>query len=193
MTGTPIRHPVTQKIVYQQTPVRNQLINQTPSSAAQTVSRKLIQKSVKLLNIPRLKASDKVSTSTTQPVNIFPSNNTSNDTGSKSLSIPQLKAPIAPMPKLPAQQALLPQEKSFFINPELIPYKDKEAVAVFKAPELDDFLLSPVLGDQITDSTLMHRYLPKQADINRIMEQISRKYLTKLQLPCKLGICKLHT
>ena len=32
----------------------------------------------------------------------------------------------------------------------------------------------------------MHRYLPKQADIDRIMEQISRKYLTKLQLPCSI-------
>ena len=58
--------------------------------------------------------------------------------------------------------------------------------AVFKAPELDDFLLPPVLGDQITDSTLIHRYLPKQADIDRIMGQISRKYLTKLQLPCSI-------
>ena len=32
----------------------------------------------------------------------------------------------------------------------------------------------------------MHRYLPKQADIDKIMEQISRKYLTKLQLPCSI-------
>ena len=32
----------------------------------------------------------------------------------------------------------------------------------------------------------MHRYLPKQADIDRIMQQISRKYLTKLQLPCSI-------
>ena len=30
----------------------------------------------------------------------------------------------------------------------------------------------------------MHRYLPKQADIDRIMDQINRKYLAKLQLPC---------
>ena len=28
-----------------------------------------------------------------------------------------------------------------------------------KAPELDDFLLPHALGDQITDSTLMHRYI----------------------------------
>ena len=83
------------------------------------------------------------------------------------------------MPKLPAQQALLPQENPFDINSELIPYKDKEVEAIFKAPELDDFLLPPVLGDQITDSTLMHRYLLKQADIDRIMDQISRRYLNK--------------
>ena len=51
---------------------------------------------------------------------------------------------------------------------------------------MDDFLLPPVLGDQITDTTLMHRHLPKQTDIDRIMEQINRKYLTKLQLPCSI-------
>ena len=32
----------------------------------------------------------------------------------------------------------------------------------------------------------MHRFLSRQADIDRIMEQISRKYLTKLQLPCSI-------
>ena len=34
--------------------------------------------------------------------------------------------------------------------------------------------------------TLMHRYLPRQSDIDKIMEQIKRKYITKLQLPCSL-------
>ena len=57
---------------------------------------------------------------------------------------------------------------------------------VFKTPDLDDFLLPPVLGDQITGATLMHRYLPRQSDINKIMEQIRKKYLTKLQLLCSL-------
>ena len=32
----------------------------------------------------------------------------------------------------------------------------------------------------------MHRYLPKQTDIDRIMDQINRKYLAKLQLPCAI-------
>ena len=80
----------------------------------------------------------------------------------------------------------MPQENPFDIQSDLIPYQDKEMEPVFKTPDLDDFLLPPVLGDQITDATLMHRYLPRQSDINKIMEQIKRKYLTKLQLPCSL-------
>ena len=39
----------------------------------------------------------------------------------KVLHIPQFKAPIAYMPKLPPQQALLPQQNPFDINSELIP------------------------------------------------------------------------
>ena len=80
----------------------------------------------------------------------------------------------------------MPQNNPFDINSELIPFQEQEVGAVFKTPELDDFLLPPVLGDQITDTTLMHRHLPKQTDIDRMMEQIKRKYLTKLQLPCSI-------
>ena len=80
----------------------------------------------------------------------------------------------------------MPQENLFDIQSDLIPYQDKELEPVFKTPDLDNFLLPLVLGDQITDSTLMNRYLPRQSDINKIMEQIKRKYLTKLQLPCSL-------
>ena len=183
LTKTPSLTPGKQNTTYQQTPVRSQLITKTPISAAQAVSRKLIQKSVKLLNTPKHKPNLKSYPQMNPNAKLFPSTDTSVHTGNESLEVPQLKMPIASMPKLPPQQVLLPQENPFDINSELIPYNDKEVEAVFKAPELDDFLLPPVLGDQITDSTLMHRYLPKQADIDRIMEQISRKYLTKLQLP----------
>ena len=176
ITRSPSLTPSTQNIAHQQTPVRSQLINKTPISAAQALSRKLIQKSVKLLNAPKLKPSAKIPTDVAPTVKLFPSNQTPINTGSESLDILQFKAPIAPMPKLPPQQALLPQENPFDINSDLIPYQGKEVEAVFKAPELEDFLLPPVLGDQITDTTLMHRYIPKQADIDRIMEQINRKY-----------------
>ena len=53
LTKTPSLTPGKQNIAHQQTPVRSQLINKTPISAAQAVSRKLIQKGVKLLNAPK--------------------------------------------------------------------------------------------------------------------------------------------
>ena len=132
LTRTTSLTPATQNIAHQQTPVRSQLINKTPISAAQAVSRKLIQKSVKLLNAPKLKPSYKVPTGVAPTVKLFPSNITPTNTGSEILDIPQLEAPIASMPKLPPQQALLPQENPFDINSELIPYQDKEVEAVFK-------------------------------------------------------------
>ena len=42
----------------------------------------------------------------------------------------------------------MPQENPFDIQSDLIPYQDKEMEPVFKTPDLDDFLLPPVLGDQ---------------------------------------------
>ena len=70
---------------------------------------------------------------------------------------------MANIPKLPRQQPLMPQENPFDLQSDLIPYQDKEMEPVFKTLDLDDFLLPPVLGDQITDSTLRHRYLPRQS------------------------------
>ena len=189
-----------------QTPVRGQQMIKTPISSAQQASRKLIQRSVKLLNTPR----STTDTSLPSPVKLFPStqydhvNTRSSEdtltdrnlTANRALSTdkhvdettlaPNFRQPLANIPKLPPQQTLMPQENPFDIQSDLIPHQEKEIEPIFKTPVLDDFLLPPVLGDQITDTTLMHRYLPRQSDIDRIMEQIKRKYLTKLQLPCSL-------
>ena len=169
-----------------QAPVRHTVSNQPNLSPAQLASRKLIQKSVKILNTPRLKVTDKITLQTPKPVAPFPLRDQSLNTETSSIEIPLAKPPGPPAPKLPPQQALMPQNNPFDINSELIPFQEQEVEAVFKTPELDDFLLPPVLGDQITDRTLMHRHLPKQTDIDRIMEQINRKYLPKQQLPCSI-------
>ena len=186
LTKTPSLTPGKQNTTYQQTPVRSQLITKTPISAAQAVSRKLIQKSVKLLNAPKHKPNLKSYPQMNPNAKLFPSTDTSVHTGNESLEAPQLKCLLPLCQNYLLNKFYYHKKNPFDINSELIPYNDKEVEAVFKAPELDDFLLPPVLGDQITDSTLMHRYLPKQSDIDRIMEQISRKYLTKLQLPCSI-------
>ena len=109
-TNTPSLTPGTQQRAHQQTPVRSQLITKTPISAAQSVSRKVIQKSVKLLNTPKHKPNPKSYPQINPSAKLFPSTDTSVHTGNESLEAPQLKMPVAPLPKLPPQQVLLPQE-----------------------------------------------------------------------------------
>ena len=58
--------------------------------------------------------------------------------------------------------------------------------SVFKRPEMADFEIPPVLEEMIPDGTLIHKHLPKQADIDKILTQINRKYLRKMHLPCSL-------
>ena len=130
-----------------------------------------------MLNTSKLKTSDKIAPQTPQPVAPFPLRDQTSNTEVSPVEIPLAKPPGQNAPKLPPQQALMPQSNPFDINSELISFQEQEVEAVFKTPELDDFLLPPVLGDQITDTTLMHRHLRKQTDIDRIMEQINRKYL----------------
>ena len=166
-----------------QTPVRHTVSNQPNLSPAQLASKKLIQKSVKMLNTPKLKTPDKIAPQTPQPVAPFPLRDQTSNTEVSPIEIPLAKPPGQPAPKLPPQQALMPQNNPFDINSELILFQEQEVEAVFKTPELDDFLLPPVLGDQITDTTLMHRHLPKQTDIDRIMEQINRKYINQATTP----------
>ena len=57
LAKTPLSTTATPSSMHKQTPVRDQLIAKTPISPGQAVSRKLIQKSVKLLNAPRSKPS----------------------------------------------------------------------------------------------------------------------------------------
>ena len=107
---TPISTQHTPNSEHKQTLVRNQLITKTAISPAQAVSKKLIQKSVKLLNAPKPKSSDKTPTDVFPSVKLFPPKVASDQTSTDSCNVPHLKAPLAPVPKLPPQQTLLPQE-----------------------------------------------------------------------------------
>ena len=127
---TPVRH----------TPVRHTVSSQPNLSPAQLASRKLIQKSVKMLNTPNLKTSDNKAPQTPQPVAPFPLRDQMFNTEASPVEIPLAKPPGPHAPKLPPQQALMPQNNPFDINSELIPFQEQEVEAVFKAPELDDFL-----------------------------------------------------
>ena len=67
-----------------------------------------------------------------------------------------------------------------------VPFSEDAVEPVFKKPEITDFEIPPVLEEMIPDGSLIHKHLPKQADIDKILTQINRKYLRRIHLPCSL-------
>ena len=67
-----------------------------------------------------------------------------------------------------------------------VPFSEEIVEPVFKRPEMTDFEIPPVLEEMIPDGALIHKHLPRQADIDRIMIQINRKYLKRMHLPFSL-------
>ena len=66
------------------------------------------------------------------------------------------------------------------------PFSEEIVEPVFKRPEMTDFEIPTVLEEMIPDTALIHKHLPRQADIDRIMIQINRKYMKRMHLPCNL-------
>ena len=67
-----------------------------------------------------------------------------------------------------------------------VPFTEDIVEPVIKRPEMADFEIPPVLEEMIPDGSLIHKHLPKQADIDKILTQINRKHLRKMHLPCSL-------
>ena len=67
-----------------------------------------------------------------------------------------------------------------------VPFSEDIVEPVFKRPDMADFEIPPVLEEMIPDGTLIHRHLPKQSDLDKILTQINRKYLRKMHLPSSL-------
>ena len=67
-----------------------------------------------------------------------------------------------------------------------VPFTEDTVEPVFKRPEMADFEILPVLEEMIPDGSLIHKHLPKQTDVDKILTQINRKYLRRMHLPCSL-------
>ena len=67
-----------------------------------------------------------------------------------------------------------------------VPFSEDTVEPVFKRPEMTDLEIPPVFEEMIPDGSLIHKHLPKQADIDKILTQINRKYLRRMHLPCSL-------
>ena len=67
-----------------------------------------------------------------------------------------------------------------------VPFTEDTVEPVFKRPEMTDFEISPVLEEMVPDGSLIHKHLPKQADIDKVLTQINRKCLRRMHLPCSV-------
>ena len=185
--------------------------------ASQIARKKLIDKSIKLLNKPRPQISAPRKTPVVQKQSPMvqrgspqqlPNDNVDNANLPSIANQPTNDGPaperhFEPNPLLEVPQPdQIPQEtvsqqpvqrtensvakQDPFDTQMEVPFSEDIVEPVFKRLEMTDFEIPPVLEEMIHDGTLIHKYLPKQADIDRILTQINRKYLRKMHLPCSL-------
>ena len=181
--------------------------------ASQIARKKIIDKSIKLLNKPKpqinLPKKGNIMPKQTPPANKVPQRQqTQNpapqprDTEPKDnvpppvryfepnplIEVPQEdKEPQEVVTHLPAhsQDNTVATQDPFDTQIE-VPFSEDAVEPVFKRPELADFEIPPVLEEMIPDGALIHKHLPKQTDIDRILTQINRKYLWRMHLPCSI-------
>ena len=212
-------------------PVSNQNKQRNPTSAdakpkvllrpklpaSQIARKKLIDRSIKLLNKPRPQISAPRKTPVVQRQSPMvqrgspqqlPNDNVDNANPPSIANQPSSNSPVPvrhfePNPLLEVPQPdQIPQETASqqpvertenpvakqdpFDTQMEVPFSQDILELVFKRPKMTDFEIPPVLEEMIPDGTLIHKHLPKQADIDRILTQINRKYLKKMHLPCSL-------
>ena len=66
------------------------------------------------------------------------------------------------------------------------PYSDEDLEPSFRQPTNADFVMPPLLSDLLPDKTVLHKNLPKQTDLDKLLKQIDRKILRQLRLPISL-------
>ena len=182
--------------------------------ASQIARKRLIDKSIKLLNRPRPqmnlpKRTPAIPNQTPQnpPPQVPRDGRQENvpppapDEGPQNVRPPPIRH-FEPNPLMEVpQEDISPQEVSQKSTPTIdnsvavqdpfdiqmeVPFSEDIVEPVFKRPEMADFEIPPVLEEMIPDGALIHKHLPKQVDIDRILAQINRKYLRRMHLPCSL-------
>ena len=111
--NTPLSTPGTQQRAHQQTPVRGKPISKSPISPAQSASRKLIQRSVKLLNAPKHKPVSRPCPDVTPNDKPLPSTDTYTPQPKEGLETFSAKIAYSPYAKITCQTSFITSRKSF--------------------------------------------------------------------------------
>ena len=91
---------------------------------------------------------------------------------------------LSPMPliNVQSQQISRPDrdlEPAPEVDPNMeAPLHEVQIEAMLRAPEMEDFALSPALSEHAKGKPMIAQHLPKQSDIDKLMKQLNRKILT---------------
>ena len=160
------------------------------SSSTQIASRNLIKKSVKQLHNHQKLA---------KQTQITLANNADSQMNDEATLVPTSSTHISRRPSQRLKKSIRPPvdtdntntsidlitpsnakeiEQSRDIELELDgPYLNESFEVNYRSPKETDFILPKSLTEQIEDPGLLHKHLPKQMDIDRLLEQIKRKVL----------------
>ena len=123
---------------------------------------------------------------------------TTNNAVNNNPIIPNVPFHLDPLlrPKQPIKQNLTPEQNiqnEQNINPyitfdfkEKSPFQEGIMSETFQRPDKSFFQNPKELGDLIDKENFIHKYLPKQMDINKILEVIQRKVLKGTHLPMEI-------
>ena len=98
-----------------------------------------------------------------------------------------------PLLKAPKQQTIKQNAQEISPNPNInfdfeenSPFQEGIMLETFQRPDKSFFQNPKELGDLISREKLVHRFLPKQTDIDKILEVIQRKELKDTHLPVEV-------
>ena len=124
---------------------------------------------------------------------IHSTNSTSDRLINNNPFMPDVPLHLDPLLKAPKQQTIKPNTHEINPNPNInfdfeenSPFQEGVMLETFQRPDKSFFQNPKELGDLINKENLVHRFLPKQTDINKILEVIQRKVLKSTHLPVEI-------
>ena len=107
--------------------------------------------------------------------------------------MPDVPIHLDPLLRAPKQQTIKQNTQEINLNPNInfdfeenSPLQEGIMSETFQRLDKSFFQNPKELGDLINKETLVHRFLPKQTDINKILEVIQRKVLKGTHLPVEI-------
>ena len=106
----------------------------------------------------------------------------------RSLLTPELLGPLPLLtPNARSQRTENDSEVVPQIDPNLdVPLHEAQVEALFRAPDMADFVLPPALSEHTKGRQMVAQSLPKQTDIDKLLRQLNRKILTQTRFPSSL-------